>query len=152
MEGGPTDLPNVTTLEYEIPAEMGITVVQEWQPVDRAPDFYQFTVNLGAIVGWSGTLTVDSKHHVYVAPIGLNVGKSATPISFSAAAGWMRGWGAPGPPKSVLRGFLSSWGCSLGGAFGGGGFFDFNSFGQAWSLAVGSPQIGLSCSYGLTRK
>jgi len=113
----------------------------------RAPDFYQLTVNVGFLVGWTFSFSVDRYGHLYFAPIGLNVGKSATRLSFSLTPGWMQGWNQV-PSPSAIEDFLTSWGCSAGGGYWGGLLFGWSSDGQAWMPGTVSPQVGISCGYG----
>jgi len=147
----------------------GTTVIQQWVPPEywssasgfvigvqtgywktigtvRAPDFYQFQLNAGTIVGWTGTLTIDRYGNRYWAPVGVNLGKSVTRVSGSMTAGWMGGWDMP-PPPSALKGFLSGFGCSAGGGYWGGLSFDWSSGGQAIAVGLVSPQGGISCGY-----
>jgi RHS repeat-associated protein len=112
----------------------------------RAPDFYQLTLNVGELVGYTFSLTVDRHGHVYVAPLGANVGKSATPGSGSLTAGWVRNWNGPVPQTDLTK-FLTSWGCSAVAGYWGGYMFGWSGGGQAHEVGLVSPQGGISCGY-----
>jgi RHS repeat-associated protein len=123
-----------------------------WEVVGRVPDFWQFSINVGP--WWGGTLqvSIDRYEHVYAAP-GVNVGRSPGGGSVAVSYGWMTPWNelptSPTPPTpEELRSFLTKGGCSAGAASGGGLFFNWSSGGQAWTPAVGTPQVGISCGYG----
>lgn len=117
-----------------------------WTDVGRVPDFWQFTLNAGSVVGWTGSITVDRYGRLYESPIGVNLGKSIDFVSYSVTPGWLPDFNGPAPPYA-LEEFLTGWGCSLGGGFGGGGFFQWSSGGQAVSLGAVSPQVGISCGW-----
>jgi RHS repeat-associated protein len=109
------------------------------------PDFLQLTLNVGGLVGATLSFTLTRGVHLYAGP-GLNVGKSATIVSGSFTPGWMR----PSPAsESSVGNFVRGWSCSGGGGFIYGYFFNFGSGGQAHAPGAATPQVGLSCTYGL---
>jgi len=127
-----------------------------WIPIgaviNRVPDFWQLTINLGPWWGGTFQVSVDRNKHVYVAP-GVNIGKSPGGGSVAVSYGWMAPWNelptSPTPPTpQELKSFLTRGGCSAGAAYGGGLFFNWSSGGQAWTPAAGTPQAGISCGYG----
>lgn len=95
-----------------------------------------------------GSVTLDRFGNVYVAPLGVNVGKSLTIVSLSLEGGMIDIHNTPSPDH--LTNFLTSHSFSFGAGFVvGGGAVYTQGVGLGWQAGLASPQIGLSYHYGL---
>lgn len=98
------------------------------------------------MVGYSGSVTVDKHGNVYLAPLGVEGGKSITIVSASASAGWLNRYCTPS--EQDISKFLSGHAVNVGGGFWGG-VSETWSPGNGTATQVGfyTPQAGASYGY-----
>jgi hypothetical protein len=127
-------------------------------PQHNTKGYWQGTLNIGPVIGWSPTLTVDDYGNVYGSLLGFNVGKSSTFFSGSLARGEMDDYFTSPPPENVLINNISghSINFSAGYWLGFGKSWTFSgdepfktAINSGWSTQAGlySPQIGLGYNY-----
>jgi hypothetical protein len=110
----------------------------------RLPDFVsgQLNIGLGPEVpfGWSGQLIIDRNGNIYIQPIGSNLGKSATVVSYAGTIGWLD---QPcRPTDQQLNDVISDQSIGIGGGFVIGVEETANSAGSTKQIGAMSPQIG----------
>lgn len=122
----------------------------------RFPDFYTFNISIaiptpwtGTLIGWNGTATLDRHGQIYLSPIGVSVGKSATIASASLTANYLLQ--SNKPTANETYNFLSGHGISIGGGYIGGVNWTISPTNSATNNALGFglyiPQIGASYNY-----
>jgi hypothetical protein len=111
------------------------------------PDFYSLNVNLGGLLGWSGTSSIDRYGHLYWSVKGGGVGKSLTTVSASITINYLfssYGNDTPGHEKPPTN--PSPLNLSVG--YWGGGTVSYSpGNGAAFGVGAMSPQAGVSYNY-----
>ena len=115
------------------------------RPGPRLPDYWQFTVNGGTVVGGTVEFIVDRYGRVYISP-GANIGKSSTFLSASLVGGWLNQ--SRKPDAERLRKYITGLSIGVGGGFVLGGNRVWGMPGVGKEAGFFTPQVGLTGTYG----